>query len=93
MPTTTVPTAGSEPPLVASQPVDGPKHSSAGDEICWRPLESVRVEEAERRKRDVWVIKEHVGKWRFLGCVPFEFEFWMQDAHKWDAIQQWNAEF
>ena len=70
MPTTTVPTAGGKPTLVASQPVDGPKHSCAGDEIRWRPLESVRIEEAQRRKRDVRVIKKDVWKWRFFRCVP-----------------------
>ena len=91
MPTTTVPTAGGKPTLVASQPVDGPKHSCAGDEIRWRPLESVRIEEAQRRKRDVRVIKKDVWKWRFFRCVPLRFEPWMEDAHKWDAIQQWNS--
>ena len=59
--------------------------------LRWRPLESVRIEEAQRRKRDVRVIKKDVWKWRFFRCVPLRFESWMEDAHKWDAIQQWNS--
>ena len=47
VPSTACPVPGSEPDLVAGQPVDGPRHDGFRDRVNRKPLELQRVIEAE----------------------------------------------